>query len=265
MEGSDLSEIERLLEEDFEIEELDDSQLNHAEASATEESSMLEESDKENWLEGLEIDGEINSPLTLEGSDFSEMDQLLEENQGDIEPMEKDEPQLSNEEITLSEESSSLEEPEEEDNKFEKHEENNKPLIFKDLDSTDMQQLLVEDIKTKEILDLNEEESVYKPVITLQPDLYNTMLMQIQLAKEEMDAEQYESFVKGYLHPDLGDQEYFTFAFCLIEHYIHKKKVNDLKELLLALKKRFSHYPILQRELDFIENCYVSKHDDTEA
>ena len=122
---------------------------------------------------------------------------------------------------------------------------------MEDSDSTDMQQLLEEDIKTKEMQDLNEEESVYKSAITLQPDLYNTMLMQIQLAKKEMDAEQYESFVKGYLHPDLGDQEYFTFAFCLIEHYIYKKKVNDLKELLFVLKKRFSHYPILHQGVRF--------------
>ena len=138
--------------------------------AATEESSMIEESDKEeNWLEALEIDGGINSPLTLEGSDFLEIEQLLEENQEDMETEKKEELLLNNRVVEVSEVFSSFQE-ENGLEKLENKEENNKTLTFGDSASVDVQQLLVEDIRMREMVDLKKEEPVYESASTLRPN-----------------------------------------------------------------------------------------------
>ena len=82
--------------------------LFNAEVAATEESPMLEKQDKEeDWLEELELDEETHQPLTLEGSDLSEIERLLEE---DFEIKELNDPQLNHAEASATEESSMIEE-----------------------------------------------------------------------------------------------------------------------------------------------------------
>ena len=139
--------------------------------------------------------------MAMEGSDLSEIEKLLEE---DIDMKESGESDL-NKEVEV-----------------------NQAISFENTDCSEMEQLLEEDTKIIAIEGLEKEESAHESINTLQSELYKTMLLQIQLAKGKMDADQYESFIKGYLHPDLGDQEYGSFAFCLIQHYIDEGKVNDL-------------------------------------
>lgn len=249
VEGTDLFEIEQLLEEASEIVEPGEVQHDHGEVAATEESSDIEK---------LE---EMGQSSIVDGTDLSEIAQVLEKDFG---IKEQEELQHNNIEMDESNVGIITDESDKKENWVEELEldksdfldtEDNKSLTIDDSDSIDVQYLPGEGLQ---IEGSKKEESI-ESAITLQPDLYKTMLMQIQLAKTEMDVEQYEGFVKGYLHPDLGDEEYCTFAFCLIEHYIEEKKIDDLQVFLLDLKKRFSHYPVLIQELDFIENYYVSK------
>lgn len=106
----------------------------------------------------------------------------------------------------------------------------------------------------EEAEEIRERQVAAKQVI--QQQLFRTMITQVHLMKNQMKASDYEKLIKDHLHPSLSDQDYFTFAHLLIEHYISKRKHHDLQQLLLDLEERFSNYPIIKQEIDYLKNKY---------
>lgn len=93
----------------------------------------------------------------------------------------------------------------------------------------------------------------------LQQQLFHTMVSQLHLARKHMKADEYEKYINDHLHPDLPAQDYYTFASLLIEHYISKKQLEKLQELLTDLRSKFTNYPILDMEIQFLYEQYCGK------
>ncbi|WP_449620010.1 hypothetical protein [Robertmurraya sp. Marseille-Q9965] len=102
-----------------------------------------------------------------------------------------------------------------------------------------------------------EEPKIHKTV--LQQQLFHTMVSQIHYARKQMSAKAYEAYIKEYLHPDLPLQDYYTFASLLIEHYISQKELGKLNELLTLLSDKFTNYPILDMEIQYLFKQYCEK------
>ncbi|TKC15628.1 hypothetical protein [Robertmurraya kyonggiensis] len=113
------------------------------------------------------------------------------------------------------------------------------------------------------IQEVTDESAVeVEPIIqktVLQQRLFHTMVSQIQFARKQMSANSYEAYIKEYLHPDLPVQEYYTFASLLIEHYISRKELGKLNELLTILSDKFTNYPILDMEIQYLFKQYCEK------
>lgn len=108
----------------------------------------------------------------------------------------------------------------------------------------------------------DDSEIVVEPIIqktVLQQQLFHTMVSQIQFARKKMSANSYEAYIKEYLHPDLPVQDYYTFASLLIEHYISRKELGKLNELLTILSDKFTNYPILDMEIQYLFKQYCEK------
>jgi hypothetical protein len=85
------------------------------------------------------------------------------------------------------------------------------------------------------------------------------MVSQIDHARKQMTPHEFEKYVKEYLHPEISAQDYYTFASILIEHYIRQKELNKLQGLLADLREKFTDYPVLQMEIQYLFKQYCEK------
>lgn len=116
-------------------------------------------------------------------------------------------------------------------------------------------ELETEEVTVEEILP--EKKETQKSV--LQQQLFHTMVSQLHLARKHMKADEYEQYINEHLLPELPAQDYYTFATLLIEHYISKKDLVKLQELLTDLRGKFTRYPILDMEIQFLYKQYCEK------
>ncbi|MDT9025327.1 hypothetical protein [Rossellomorea yichunensis] len=82
-------------------------------------------------------------------------------------------------------------------------------------------------------------------------EVMKTMIEQITLSKSILSSHQMENMIKHYLHPSLHDQDYYTFARILMDHYISTGQYEDLHiftERIAA--KRFIEYPYIQMDIE---------------
>ena len=102
------------------------------------------------------------------------------------------------------------------------------------------------------------EETVTAPESDseLQQQMFQMMVSQIQIAKDQLNDSEFEQLVMNHLHPDLPDQQYYIFASLLIQKYITAKKTDKLREWIAQLKEKFSAHPILLQELEFMESRF---------
>lgn len=90
----------------------------------------------------------------------------------------------------------------------------------------------------------------------LQQQLFHTMVSQLHLLRKQMSGDDYEKLVQEHLHPDLPVQDYYTFVSLLIEHYISRKEIGKLQELLTKLDGKFTNFPILDMEIRYLYKQY---------
>ncbi len=120
------------------------------------------------------------------------------------------------------------------------------------MDSSDS--IKAEHVESTETLNEHKPKNVTKT--KLQQQMFHTMVSQIHLSRTLMSGAEYEQMILGHLHPDLPQQDYYTFAHLLIEHYIEEEKYHLLSKLLTDLIDRFDNYPILMEEILFLYDKY---------
>jgi hypothetical protein len=85
-----------------------------------------------------------------------------------------------------------------------------------------------------------------------QRQLIQTLVAQLQTMRKYMDGDEYEQLVREHLHPHLREQDYYTFATLLIEHYLASQQYAKLSQLLVELQEKWTRYPILQQQIQFL-------------
>lgn len=120
---------------------------------------------------------------------------------------------------------------------------------------------LVDVVETDFISAISDEDETEKEeqTSTFQQQMFHTMVSQINLAKKQMSPQSYEQYVKEYLHPEMPIQEYYTFASLLIEHYIRQKELGKLEGILTDLSGKFTNYPVLDMEIQYLLKQYCEK------
>ncbi|WP_458412336.1 hypothetical protein ACNQFZ_16075 [Schinkia sp. CFF1] len=89
-----------------------------------------------------------------------------------------------------------------------------------------------------------------------QQRMLQTMLDYINVSKQSLSAHQYEELVRAHMQSELSDHDYFTFAYLLIEHYISQGQQERLFDLLQNLDSKFSKYPILKQQINYLIERY---------
>ncbi|MCR8850137.1 hypothetical protein NQ095_17080 [Rossellomorea sp. SC111] len=81
-------------------------------------------------------------------------------------------------------------------------------------------------------------------------EVMKTMIEQITLSRSLLTTDQMENMIKHYLHPSLHDQDYYTFARILMDHYISTEQYEDLDIFIKGIEERFREYPYITMDLD---------------
>ncbi|KPL60822.1 hypothetical protein [Rossellomorea vietnamensis] len=81
-------------------------------------------------------------------------------------------------------------------------------------------------------------------------EVMKTMIEQITLSQSLLTTDQMENMIKHYLHPSLHDQDYYTFARILMDHYISTEQYEDLDMFIKGIQERFREYPYITMDLD---------------
>ncbi|NMH69884.1 hypothetical protein HF072_13935 [Bacillus sp. RO3] len=81
-------------------------------------------------------------------------------------------------------------------------------------------------------------------------EVMKTMIDQINLSKGLLSSHQFENMLKHYLNPSLHDQDYYTFARILMDHYISEEQYEDLQMLINGIEERFKEYPFIRMDIE---------------
>ncbi|WP_071395926.1 hypothetical protein [Bacillus tuaregi] len=92
-----------------------------------------------------------------------------------------------------------------------------------------------------------------------QKDIFQTILLQTEIAKQELTHQQYEQFLQSYIDSNSPAVQRFTFASLLIEHFLSNHQYHALLSLLGQLEENFSQYPILLQEIHYLQAHYAEK------
>ncbi|URM33935.1 hypothetical protein LLY41_05785 [Cytobacillus firmus] len=91
-----------------------------------------------------------------------------------------------------------------------------------------------------------------------QNQMFQLIAPQLELARNNLDKDNYEMLVIGCLNPNMQPSDYYTFARLLFDHYIIHKEFDKLLEFTEGLEARFSAYPVLVEEIRFIQKSYAA-------
>ncbi|WP_035018491.1 hypothetical protein [Anoxybacillus flavithermus] len=75
------------------------------------------------------------------------------------------------------------------------------------------------------------------------------LLASLYAMRPLLSDEQYEQLIHKHLHPRLHEQDYYTFANVLMEHYVASKQYEKLYHFAKQLYGQYEPYPIIQQQL----------------
>lgn len=75
------------------------------------------------------------------------------------------------------------------------------------------------------------------------------LLASLHAMRPLLSDEQYEQLIHKHLHPRLHEQDYYTFANVLMEHYVASKQYEKLYHFAKQLYGQYEPYPIIQQQL----------------
>ncbi|WP_282138757.1 hypothetical protein [Rossellomorea aquimaris] len=110
-----------------------------------------------------------------------------------------------------------------------------------------------EGTKDRIVEDISEEDlhvHAFPERSRIMREVMKTMIEQITLSKSILSSHQMENMIKHYLHPSLHDQDYYTFARILMDHYISKGQYEDLHMFTDGIAKRFIEYPYIKMDIE---------------
>lgn len=79
--------------------------------------------------------------------------------------------------------------------------------------------------------------------------LLKNLLASLYAMRPLLSDEEYEQLIHKHLHPRLHEQDYYTFANVLMEHYIASKQYEKLYDVAKQLYGQYELYPIIQQQL----------------
>ncbi len=109
------------------------------------------------------------------------------------------------------------------------------------------------------IVYVDEEPSAYSETIAIEkgdeairmlpkPFMKN-LLASLYTMRPLLSDEEYEQLIYKHLHPRLHEQDYYTFANVLMEHYVASKQYEKLYDVAKQLYGQYEPYPIIQQQL----------------
>lgn len=108
-----------------------------------------------------------------------------------------------------------------------------------------------------------EEESSKESVTPLksvfQTQMLHALVEEVMVQEEILSSYDYEHYVKQFLQPSLPPQDYYTFASLLVQHHIQHQHYEKLNDWLPDLIEKFSGYPIIKEELQYIQDFTKEK------
>ena len=78
------------------------------------------------------------------------------------------------------------------------------------------------------------------------------LLASLYAMRPLLSDEQYEQLIHKHLHPRLHEQDYYTFANVLMEHYVASKQYEKLYDVAKQLYGQYEPYPIIQQQLTYM-------------
>lgn len=111
--------------------------------------------------------------------------------------------------------------------------------------------LLLEDNPSHEEWEDLQEEPVSRSRID--GPIMKTMLEIIALSETSLPEEAFQELVNSYLHPDLHDRDYYTFAKILIDHHLAHAQFEKCSTFITGIEERFHSYGYLSEELSHIK------------
>lgn len=78
------------------------------------------------------------------------------------------------------------------------------------------------------------------------------LLASLYAMRPLLSEEEYEQLIHKHLHPRLHEQDYYTFANVLMEHYVASKQYEKLYDFAKQLYGQYEPYPIIQQQLTYM-------------
>ncbi len=254
-------------EEILEIEEdeppIDEIELIHSPVEEMSESERdtdiipVPEDESEWFIENTnEMTGKVevieNQNEIFNDGDLSEIESMIDDTNLQDEPeVEEEEAGLFEEDIPeVGDESVTEEELSDEKGDSEREEVNEQTESTLEIVETDINTALKEE--DTYIDELPNRHRIMREVM-------KTMIEQISLSRSLLTTDQMENMIKHYLHPSLHDQDYYTFARILMDHYISTEQYVDLCMFIKGIEDRFMEYPYILLDIEQTKEFALEK------
>lgn len=226
------------------LQDLDEISIEHTVAASETESTPIQEDESEWFIENtneMMAEQEVLEESELIDGDISEIESMI--NDSDLE----DEQEVELEEAVEEMEVIPVVRDETENEELGDEEQ-----------ETDLEAELVEEENLLE----GSENDIYQPAEKeshedqlpkrnrIMREVMKTMIEQISLSRSLLSTDQMENMLKHYLHPSLHDQDYYTFARILMDHYITTKQYEDLAMFTKGIEERFKEYPYIKLDIE---------------
>lgn len=99
-----------------------------------------------------------------------------------------------------------------------------------------------------------EQSSMSLNVVSMSSELMQMIIDELRFTREFVGKNEYEQRLLQCMQPSLSDHDYYVFARMLIEHYLFEKEYDKLSSWLIHLQERFSQYPVLLEEIQFLSH-----------
>lgn len=100
----------------------------------------------------------------------------------------------------------------------------------------------------------SEQLPISLSVTSMPNELMQMIIDELHLTREFVGKNEYEQRLLQCMQPSLSDHDYYVFARMLIEHYLFEKEYDKLSSWLIHLQERFSQYPVLLEEIQFLSH-----------
>ncbi|WP_226673262.1 hypothetical protein [Rossellomorea aquimaris] len=253
-------------EEILEIEEdeppIDEIELIHSPVEEMSESERVTDiipvpEDESEWfIENTnEMTGKVevieNQNEIFNDDDLSEIESMIDDTNLQDEPeVEEEEADLFEEDIPEVGDESVTEELSDEKGDSEREEVNEQTESTLEIVETDINHALKEE--DTYIDELPNRHRIMREVM-------KTMIEQISLSRSLLTTDQMENMIKHYLHPSLHDQDYYTFARILMDHYISTEQYVDLCMFIKGIEDRFMEYPYILLDIEQTKEFALEK------